>query len=349
MKNEVLLGAVWAGRALESIQNLAWSPGGDCLLVTPAEGFLFEVAPEEKKIRREFPGTLPGNGDGSYFPDGRVVVPGCDGKLRIHPAGEAGEMVVLGLGKGWLDKVRVSPDGRNWAVGVGAVLQIYNMELELVAEWPGPGGAVQDFVWNPSRADEVVVAGDGGAVIYRLGDSQSHGGFDWGGASWRVVWSRDGRWIITADQTPSVHLYDVPRDHALHIRGYETKVRSLAVEDGSRWLATGGGSRVAVWDCSGAKGPEGSIPRQLEGHEEEGGRPEVLAYAPESTLLASGGSDGQLLIFDPVLSPDPLCRARAEAAVVSLAWNSRGDRLAMGTESGAIYVFSRQIKKSPAD
>ena len=41
--------------------------------------------------------------------------------------------------------------------------------------------------------------------------------------------------------------------------GYSTKVRELSWHANSRFLATGGGPAVVVWDFSG-KGPAGSKP-----------------------------------------------------------------------------------------
>lgn len=331
---------VWSGRALEAVHHLDWASDGRHLLVTPAEDFLFELDPLEKRIVREFGGTVPGNGRGVYLPDGRVAVPGCDGRVRLYPAEGSGAPEIVEIGRGWIEGIVCSSDEKHWAVGLGTRVVVFDLTGAKVAEWR-TAGAVQDLAWNPASPSELAGVGDGGMKIFKIGVEESTGGFEWPGASWRVLWSGDGRWIITGDQTPSVHLYDVPRKYPLHIQGYETKVGTLALDESSRWLATGGGERITVWDCEGAKGPEGSVPRQLEGHEEEGGRPVVLAYAPGTTILASGGSEGCLLLFDPVESPDALCRARGESPFTSLSWNSTGELLAAGTESGAIYVFRR--------
>ena len=52
--------------------------------------------------------------------------------------------------------------------------------------------------------------------------------------------------------------------------GYQTKIRELAWDFSSRYLATGGSPVVCIWDCqAGPKGPEGSKPQMLEGHDED--------------------------------------------------------------------------------
>jgi hypothetical protein len=334
------LSPVWSGRALEAVHALDWSEDGQRLLVTPAEGFLFEVNPVEKKILREFAGTIPGNGAGSYLPNGTVVVPGCNGSLQLHPSNSPDSPPKLSLGRGWIEKIYPAPDGQSFAVALGRLLQVYSCLGELLWEVQTPKG-VQDLAWNPQNSTELVVAGDGGVWCYQVGQPEPQTVLAWSGACWRVLWSADQRWVITSDQTPSVHLIDLPRNFPLHIQGYESKIACLALDHSSRWLATGAAGKITIWDCFGPKGPEGSVPRQLEAHEEEDEQPQALAYAPGTTLLASGGTQGCLLLFDPTLSPDPLCRARAESPWTCLAWNRTGDLLAGGTESGALYVFRR--------
>lgn len=334
---------VWSGRALESVQALDWSPDGLRLLVTPAEGFLFELDPFKKKVLREFPGTSPGNGTGAYLSPDRVVVPGCDGRLRFYGTQGTQPEREISLGRGWLEKVSLSADRQALAVALGRTLQVFSLEGETLWQSESPRG-ILDWAWHPQHPKEIVTAGDGGIWRHCAPDgqpAQPEPLLEWAGACRQVLWSRDARWIITADQGPSLHLVDLPRAYPLHIRGYPSRVSSLALDDTSRWLVTGSAEGLTVWDCSGPKGPEGRTPRQLTAHEEEAGQARALAFAPGSTWLASGGSEGVMLLFDPVRSPDALCRARAESGWTCLAWNADGTLLAGGTESGAIYVFRR--------
>ena len=72
----------------------------------------------------------------------------------------------------------------------------------------------------------------------------------------------------------------------------------------SRYLATGGGPVVCIWDCqAGPKGPEGSQPPMLEGHDEE--RSAALAYQARGFLLASAGLDGRVFLWQPTNKKGP--------------------------------------------
>jgi WD40 repeat protein len=140
----------------------------------------------------------------------------------------------------------------------------------------------------------------------------------------------EGRWLVTGDQTPSVHLYDFTRDCPLHIQGYETKVKAMDFSPDGKRLATGGGAKVTVWNCTGKTGPEGTIPDQrrcgdhrlvadrriprngrrrwtprLLGHEGPaclrfrgcGGDQCALAWSPDGKYLAAGVARGRVALF----------------------------------------------------
>ena len=63
--------------------------------------------------------------------------------------------------------------------------------------------------------------------------------------------------------------------------------------DGKR-LATGGGSVITIWPCTGKTGPEGVTPVQLDGHD---GEVLATAFSPKTGQLATGDGTGMVLIF----------------------------------------------------
>ena len=77
-----------------------------------------------------------------------------------------------------------------------------------------------------------------------------------------MAFSPTGKWLMTGNQDCSVHVWNTDNGSEMHMRGFGAKVRQLAWHRGSRWLATGGGQTISVWDCSG-KGPEGRTPLLL--------------------------------------------------------------------------------------
>jgi WD40 repeat protein len=131
-----------------------------------------------------------------------------------------------------------------------------------------------------------------------------------------------------------VHLWVPTEDVELQMSGYETKVKDLAFDQNSRWLATGGSSECCVWDCTGA-GPEGREPAMLP-HE---GKVCALAFQNSHGLLASASLDGTVMLWSPE-RPKPLrVTVKMPAAATKLAWSPDDTMLAIGSEQGVVYVL----------
>jgi WD40 repeat protein len=237
-----------------------------------------------------------------------------------------------------------SPDGRHLAVACGRhVVIIATDRGETAATFDDHRSTVTDLAWNPTRDDQFTTVCDGGAKIWRLGKKTPCGHFDWGGASLIVTWSPDGRWIVTGDQTPSVHLYDTGKKTPLHIQGFEAKVKCFAWSDRGERLATGGGSVITLWPCTGPKGPDGATPIQMAGH-----LGEVLAmeFFPGRPVLASGGRDGLVLVWLPLQHPGPALLAKSESEVTAVRWNPHAFVIAYTTADGQVTIGTLRTKET---
>jgi len=321
----------------EAAQSVVWAPDGRSLLAVPVDGptLLWDV-PGNCELAA-FPSHGAGSGSPCFTADGTtILLPGFDGKIRLVSAADYRTTQTLELGRGWVEKVSPAPDGRAFAAACGKTLFVFNPDGSIRDQWSDHRTTVCDFAWNPTRSAELCSVADGGAQMWRTGESEPFTRFDWGGASLLVSWSPDGRWIVTGDQTPSVHIYDFTRDEPLHIQGYETKVRALSFNFSSRRLATGGSNQITVWDCTGKKGPEGTTPKQLKGH---AGECLALAYHPGQNLLASGGAEGLVCLFEPEVSVSPLSLFKCPDAIAALQWSPSGDYLATACADGQVRIF----------
>lgn len=117
-----------------------------------------------------------------------------------------------------------------------------------------------------------------------------------------LVVSPDRKHLACGCQDRSVHVWIAKSGEDMQMNGYGAKPRELAWDSRSRFLATGGGPDVTVWDFSG-KGPQGSRPKVCPGLE---GRVTDLAFRPASTVLAGGAQDGEVLLWDLTKPRKPL-------------------------------------------
>lgn len=319
-------------QADDHILSLSWT-NGRRLVVTPVTG-LSVVADTAGAIVHELAEHGLGNGRSSATGD-RVATCGFDGKVRLHTLDGSAETKTITLGRGVIETVAWSPNGKNLAVPQGKILHILDQQGETLHTFPDHQTSVSDCAWNPKKNSEITTVCGGGARMWRLGNKQPFAKFDWGGASLAVRWSADGRWIVTGDQTPSVHLYDFTRDFPLFIEGFETKVKGLDFSPDARRLATGGAPQITVWDCTPKTGPEGTTPAQLQYHQ---GDVEALAWSPNGKLLASGDIVGRVVISH--FPGKPVSAFENDDAISALAWSLDGHYLASGNAEGIVTIFS---------
>jgi WD40 repeat protein len=118
--------------------------------------------------------------------------------------------------------------------------------------------------------------------------------------------------------------------------GYPTKVRELAWDHRSRYLATGGGPALTVWDCSG-KGPAGTKPATLHFHRAPVTR---IAYQHSGGTLATGCAHGQLALWKPSKRREPDAVASLSGGITDISWSADDRFVATAAEDGSVAVFS---------
>jgi WD40 repeat protein len=310
----------------DNILSLAW--GGDLLAATPSTGSIL-VLDSVGRSGTSLDGHGLGNGESAWF-RGSLATCGFDGRIRWNGR-------EIHAGRGIIERVKASADGSLLGGGQGKALLVFDQEGNPAQGLSGLPASVADFAWDPSDASRVAVVGAGGARMWKLGAAEPFARFDWGGASLRVEWSPCGRWLVTADQTASVHIYDFTRDYPLHIQGYETKVRAMAFSADGKRLATGGGPVITIWPCTGKKGPEGVTPIQLDGHD---GEVVAAAFSRKTGQLATGDGTGLVLIFTFQGEKALRKRVRLDSGISALSWHHENPWLAVGREDGAATILS---------
>ena len=192
---------------------------------------------------------------------------------------------------------------------------------------------ISALAWQPAGGC-AAVAYFGGITLWDADDFLPQKEFPYANGIHALVWSPDSRWLVSGNQDPSVHLWIPAEDVELQMSGYEGKVKELAYDHTSRWLATGGGSECCVWDCSGA-GPEGREPAMLP-HES---KICAVAFQHSHGLLATASQDGVVQLWSPERKSPLRATVRMPAAATKLAWSPDDALLAIGSAKGAVYVL----------
>lgn len=327
---------LWAGQLDDYAIDLAWSGDGSILAAASAAGPISIFGADGAK-RHELPGHEPGTNALAWAPGTLPLLAsgGQDGAVKLWDAGTGQATASARLGPSWVETLA-------WGAGLAASC---GRKVFIV----GPDGAaraapedapktVTALAWKPQAGGtprELAYAFFGGVRIVEAANFRLEKEFAYNNGIQALVWSPDARWLVSGNQDPSVHLWLPAEDAELQMSGYESKVRHLAFDSTSRWLATGGGRDACIWDCSGA-GPEGRTPAMFP-HDAPVC---ALAFQHRHGTLATGSSDGTVVLWSPDRRQPLRATAKLPHAPTRLAWSPDDRMLAIGSEKGAVYVLA---------
>ena len=331
------LAQVWRGGVPDHAIDLCWSPFGKQMAVAAVSGpvVVFDAA-TGKELH-----TLTGHGFGTtavaYHPtdDDTLATAGQDGRARIWSTLMGDVRHTLDGGSAWVERLAWSPDGKLLATAAGKKVRVWDAKTGgQLREYADHGGTVADMAWRPNT-NTLAVAAYGAISIYDPGQPEAVQKFEWKGAALRLACSPNGVMLAHGNQDASVHFWYADSGKELHMSGYPSKVRDIAWDFTSRFLATGGGDAVCVWDCAG-KGPEGTQPNMLAGHSTV----TAVGWQRRGFLLASGDDGGRLILWQPANRTPLIGGATFQGTeITGVAWGPDDKLLAVASGAGAVGVF----------
>jgi WD40 repeat protein len=311
------------------IAALAWAPDSQTVAIGGDDGSLrtLETTAGASRELDPQPGgviTLAWSRTGTLASGGR------DGRIRLD-----GETLDTG-GRSWIERLAWRPDGGLLAAAAGRRVQFWTPERDcrdVSADFPA---TVTCLAWHPKGI--LCAAGSyGGVRLLRANGAAIDRSLTWTGSVLELCFSPDGTRLAHGNQDASVHFWDLRKTTGeLEMSGYPTKVRELSWSPDGRWLATGGGETVTLWDFHRRRGPTGSRPLELDKHTD---RITQLAFHPHQQLLASAARDGLVLLWHPNDDDLPITASAFDAPITTLAWAPDGERLAIGTSHGAAAIL----------
>ena len=171
-----------------------------------------------------------------------------------------------------------------------------------------------------------------GASLWFPNSDASPEFLEWKGVHLDVVWSADGRFVVSSMQENQLHGWKLPEKAHMRMSGYPAKTRSMSWSHDGAWLATSGAEAAIIWPFSG-NGPMGKAPREC------GVRPRRVtrvAFHPKSLVLALCYDDGMVMLVRLTDASELLVRAPGDGGpVTAMAWDGQGNRLLFGTDEGA--------------
>jgi WD40 repeat protein len=269
----------------------------------------------------------------AVFSGDRVVTAGDDG--RVVATGADGETEVLAqVTNKWIDHVALGAEGAlAWSAGKTAYVK--TKKSERMFEAPSTVGGL---AFAP-KGFRLAVAHYNGVSLWFPNSDAKPDFLEWKGSHLGVVWSPDGKFLITAMQEPALHGWRLADNKHMRMSGYPMRVRAMSFSHDGKLLATSGAESVILWPFGSKEGPMGKDPGML-APAREGSRVTCVAGHPDKEAVAVGYSDGMVMMARISDAAEILIRGPEGGEVTALAWHSNGVSLAYGTDEGKAGVLN---------
>lgn len=327
---------LWSGDVEDWATSLAWSNDALVCAVGAASGVVKLFDGRTGAVLAALDAHPGGVLDIAFSPNKRLLATGGqDGQARLWN-GETGKLLATLPGSsGWVEHLAWSPDGKTIATASGKTVRLWSARGEPIVETEPHESTVTGVAFS-RKATDLATACYGGIRVFRIASGGKSKHFAWKGSLVSLAWSPDGRVIACGAQDCSIHFWRLPSGKDSFMQGYRSKPKALAWSMDSTLLATGGESIITVWDFGG-KGPEGTEPQMLSAHVD---LITDLAFRSRGTLLASGGKDAGVIVWDPRKGTNPLAYAFLREEISKVAFRPNHDEIVAIDASGAVSCWA---------
>ncbi len=231
----------------------------------------------------------------------------------------------------WVYTVAFSPDGTKLVSGAkGGIGKLWDVATrENIATYRYDEYAVNSIAFSPDGAT-FAVATSSDVTLWDVATGKNVAILAGHTGAGSVAFSSDGTKLASGVKDNTVRLWDIATENISILAGHTQRIRAVAFAPDSKIFATGSERVVHLWDVA-----TGSNIAALEGRRFLGSI-NTVAFSPDGTTLAGGGSDVHL--WD-VSTRTYIGILVGRGTIRSVAFSPDGTTLAFGFPDGKVKVW----------
>ena len=193
----------------------------------------------------------------------------------------------------WIDVVASGPNG---SVGFASGRTVWVVTQDTLKQFDHER-AVEGISFAP-KGMRIACARYNGVSLHWVAGQAPPVDLPWDGAHTGVIWSPDGKYIVTTMAENALHGWRLdnkkPAEGAhMRMTGYPAKPKSLSWSSKGKWLASSGAQAAIFWPFAGKDGPMGKSPKEL-GTRGDSMVTQVACH-PTEDVVAIGYADGMVM------------------------------------------------------
>ncbi|MEL7352731.1 MAG: WD40 repeat domain-containing protein [Cyanobacteria bacterium P01_A01_bin.116] len=342
----------WQGQLQDYVTAMDWSPDGTWLAIASGAGevALLNVA-DRQTIVLEPAGTASVDCLGFSYDGKFLAAGGQTGQVKIWQiphappqdlkSAQPSLLKVLEHPRTWVERLAWSPTRHELAFGLGRYVQVWDAASDqIVSTLPFETSSALDLAWHPD-GEQLAVSGHLSVKIW----SRSEWDDDpvvqaLAAAGLAIAISPDGQYLASGNLDNTLVVWGWRSPHPWRMTGFPGKVSHLAWANATRAsapiIAVASGAGLIVWRKL-RTDEAGWASRAFDLHHK---KIVALAFQPGSSLLASAGEDGRVILWRKAKSLSQILEG-ANQGFSTLAWNPQGNLLAAGAAQGEWLIWAK--------
>jgi len=324
----------WTAQLDDAVSALVWSPDGAELAAGSLGGDAVVLAADGTSRHQMDP-----HHDGvlalAWSAGGRwLAIGGQSSAACIWSPGAGSTPIPV---RGWVNDLAWAPRSDRLAVAAGSDVVVVRPDASVIADYPFLEGTVNALVW--SGGGRHLVVGTLGAVHWFdpvVAGRRAVRTAKVVGASLSLATSPDTALVAGGQLNGNLAVWDEVTGRGPVLTSYDGGVERLSWRHDGRLLAVAAYGELDVWMLD-ARGKAAGAPISLAETEATLGG---LAFHPTGPLLAGGGRDGWLQVWEPGAAAGPPAMLEVGEEITTLAWLPGTEALALGTSSGAVHLVT---------